>query len=321
MSAADRLIVLIPVYDDWAALGLLLPRLGAALRAHQLFAEVLVIDDASTTRAGAFPESDGIAAVHVLALRRNVGHQRAIAIGLAYAEEHFPSAHVVVMDADGEDDPLHVPRLYAKCREDAFANIVFARRGKRSEGVRFMFFYALFRWIYRVMTGTDIRVGNFSIVPNAVLHRVVGVSEIWSHYVGGLLKARLPHTTVPCDRAPRLAGRSRMNLVALISHGLSAIAVNGDVLGVRALMATSVLIVGMIVAIITAVLIRFYTDLAIPGWATYVVALAVVILIEAVILSLFFMFTILSGRNQMNFIPKRDYHHFVLGVTSLPSHG
>ncbi|HEX6097603.1 MAG TPA: glycosyltransferase [Thermoanaerobaculia bacterium] len=320
MSTSDRLLVLIPVYDDWTALGLLLPRLGQALTRDGLSAEILVIDDASQIAADAILPSPGITATHVVSLRRNVGHQRAIAIGLAYAEEHFPGAHVVVMDADGEDDPVHVPRLYEKCREERFAKIVFARRRKRSEGPRFVFFYALYRWLYRLMTGMDIRVGNFSIVPHAVLRRLVGVSEIWSHYVGGVMKARLPYATVPCDRAPRLAGRSRMNLVSLVTHGLSAIAVNGDVLGVRALMATCALIVAMITAIVVAVGIRLYTNLAIPGWATYVVALATVILIEAIILSLFFIFTILSGRNQVNFIPKRDYHHFVLDVTSSPAH-
>ena len=65
----------------------------------------------------------------MLQLRRNLGHQRAIAVGLAYAEEHDPCDVVVIMDGDGEDDPKDVPRLLACCRQAGGREIVFAERG------------------------------------------------------------------------------------------------------------------------------------------------------------------------------------------------
>ena len=39
----------------------------------------------------------------VITLRRNVGHQRAIAIGLNYCAEELPAADVLVMLASGGD--------------------------------------------------------------------------------------------------------------------------------------------------------------------------------------------------------------------------
>ena len=83
-----------------------------------------------------FPSVDpkAIARVDVLRLRRNVGHQRAIAIGLAFIHAHRPCRAVVVMDADGEDRPSDVPRLLARLDAAGDPAIVFAERTRRSSG-------------------------------------------------------------------------------------------------------------------------------------------------------------------------------------------
>jgi glycosyltransferase involved in cell wall biosynthesis len=314
-----RILILIPVYNDWEALRMLVARLDAQLAAQQRRASLLLVDDGSPE----VPEEvvttalESIDEVRLLTLRRNVGHQRAIAVGLAYVHDNIECDEIVVMDADGEDDPADVLRLVAKCEQEQLRRIVFARRARRSEGIRFSAFYVLFKALYRLMTGTDMRVGNFSVIPFALLRRLVAVSEIWNHYVSGIMKARLPFTTIETSRARRLAGQSRMNFVALITHGLSAIAVNGDVFGVRMLIAVSVLVVCAVITMIVAIAIRLGTNLAIPGWATYVVAFSVLAIMQAIGLSLFFIFIILGGRSQLDMIPQRDYVYFVLSSTVL----
>jgi len=316
---APRILILIPVYNDWDALRILIDRLDGQLSAVGRRASLLLVDDGSPE----VPDDvvrrtlTSIDEVRLLTLRRNVGHQRAIAVGLAYVHDHIKCDEVVVMDADGEDDPADVPRLVAKCEEEQLRRIVFARRAKRSEGIRFAAFYVLFKALYRLMTGADMRVGNFSVIPFALLRRLVGVSEIWSHYVSGIMKARLPFATIETARAKRLAGQSRMNFVALITHGLSAIAVNGDVFGVRMLIAVSILVLGAVITMLVAIGIRLGTNLAIPGWATYVVAFSILAIMQAIGLSLFFIFIILGGRSQLDMIPLRDYVYFVLDSTTL----
>jgi len=315
MTTSLRIVV--PVYDDWDPLRTLIEHLDRALASSSLRASLLVVDDGSSKPMSdpALGQLSSIDEIRLLSLRRNVGHQRAIAIGLAYVHEHLPCEAVMVMDADGEDDPADVPRLVAKCRELNFERIVFARRTSRSEGFVFRAFYRLFKALYRVMTGTDMRVGNFSVIPFALLRRVVVVSEIWNHYIGGLMKARLPYATMDAARTKRLAGRSHMNFVALVTHGLSAIAVNGDVFGVRMLIATTILVIAATITMLTAIGIRLGTNLAIPGWATYVVAFSALAILQAIGLSLFFIFIILGGRKQIDTIPERDYHYFVFDCT------
>jgi len=310
-------LILMPVFNDWISLDPLLEQLDEELSRKDLEGEILLIDDGSTIKApnhlGAAAYK-GIAKIEILRLRRNLGHQRAIAIALAHIEDKVPCEAVVVMDADGEDKPEDAIRLIEEYQRGDRESVIFAQRKKRSENVLFRVSYFIYRRLYKALTGQEIRIGNFSIIPHQLLTRIVVVSEIWNHYSSGILKARIPHQYIPTDRSNRMAGSSRMNYVQLVVHGLSAISIYGDVIGVRALMATLMLALISVVLIIIAIVIRSTTDLAIPGWATYVIGLSFIILLQSVTISFSFVFLILNGRNNYSFLPQRDYQYFVLDV-------
>ncbi|HEY7139171.1 MAG TPA: glycosyltransferase [Methylomirabilota bacterium] len=312
------LVVLMPVYDDWPLIRPLLVRLNAGLAAAGLSAEVILADDGSTSTPGPdllqAARLEAITTVTVLHLGRNVGHQRALAIGLAYIHANRACRAVVIMDADGEDAPEDVPRLVA-AHDGAEGAIVFAGRSARSEGLRFRMFYELYRLTHRLLTGRRIWFGNFSVVPARLLPRLALLSELWNHYPSAIIKARIPFTSIPLPRGSRLGGGSKMSLTGLILHGLGAISVHGDVIGVRALLATLVAIVFCLAGIVTVVVIRSVTDLAIPGWASAVVGLLVAILLQAVLLSLVFIFVTLNSRNYSAVIPRRDYADYLAGET------
>jgi hypothetical protein len=310
----DELLILIPLFNDWAALRLLLTDLDAQLDGAGLRARVLVIDDGSTIPAGAEPVGltfRALGRVDVLELRRNLGHQRAIAVGLAYVEANMPCRALVLMDSDGEDAPSDVPRLLAKFEEEGGRKIIFAERTRRSETLVFRTFYILYKALHVLLTGYGVRVGNFSVIPGPRLSSLVVVSEIWNHYPAAAFRSQQPLALLPTKRARRLAGKSRMNFVRLVIHGLSAISVYSDIIGVRLLMATMGLM-GLAFAGLFAVLaVRLGTTLAIPGWATNSLGLIVVILMQAVMFSVLFSFLILGGRQGSSFLPCRDYAYYV----------
>jgi hypothetical protein len=86
-------------------------------------------------------------------------------------------------------------------------------------------------------------------------------------------------------------------------------AVFGDRIGVRLLIAVS-LGMGLTSAALIAVIgVRLLTTLAVPGWATYVAGLLLVMLIQMLLVSLVFAFVILSARDTASIIPSRDYVH------------
>ena len=153
---------------------------------------VLVVDDGSIRERGdgaPWGPLEAIERMEVLTLRRNLGHQRAIAIGLAYIEARLEPEAVVVMDGDGEDDPRDIPRLLDRLRAEGGRKIVFAERSRRSESSTFRVFYWLYRQAHYVLTGQRVRVGNFSVIPRRRLISLVAVAEMWNHYAAAAFRS------------------------------------------------------------------------------------------------------------------------------------
>jgi polyisoprenyl-phosphate glycosyltransferase len=111
-----------------------------------------------------------------------------------------------------------------------------------------------------------------------------------------------------------------MNFVGLVSHGLSAMSVFGDVVGVRVLVLSLIgsLLTGIgIFAVITT---RVFTNWAIPGWATYATGLLVIILFQLITIAASFTFVVLLNRTNFNFLPFRDHAPFIAEIIDLYSH-
>jgi glycosyltransferase involved in cell wall biosynthesis len=285
--------------------------------------QVILVDDGSVKRCDPndFPSSfSTVQAIRILRLRRNLGHQRAIAIGLVHVQSSVSCDAVVVMDADGEDTPEGVAQLLRAYSGANGATAIFAERSRRSESLVFRCFYRLYKFLHRGLTGVSVRVGNFSILPFHYLNTLVVMSELWNHYAAAVFRSKLPFTMIPIPRGTRIAGRSGMNFVALVSHGLSAISVFGDIVGVRLLIGS---LAGSLLAglgIVIVAMFRFFTSLAIPGWATYAAGALAIIMIQLITIATSFTFFVLSNRTNLGFVPLRDYSLFVEGAVDIYSH-
>ena len=309
----EKFVVLMPLYNDWEALFRLLPALDRELQNTGFRVDILVVDDGSSALAlESSPLAfEAINTIEVISLKRNLGHQRAIALGLSYIAGKDAQTYVIVMDADGEDDPRDVPRLINACIASDAAKIVFAARIKRSEGYLFTLGYHVYRLLHFILTGIRVRVGNFSIIPPGALKRLVPAPELWNHYAAAVHKTRLAIEVLPSERGRRLAGIPRMDLVALVVHGLSAMAVFGDRIGVRLLISVSLGMCVTLAALALVIGVRVATDFAIPGWATYAAGLLVVMLMQMLLVTLVFVFVILAARNAVNVTSQHDYTQLI----------
>lgn len=311
-----HIVVLIPVYDDWPAVRELIAILDQRIAECNVDLELLIVDDASSVPSSTeFQRLDlqTVCRIRVLELRRNLGHQRAIAVGLGHIEAHLPCDAVVVMDGDGEDLPQDVARLIEAHRlSTGGQRVIFAQRSQRSEGPLFSLFYGLYRTLFGALTGRRIQMGNFCLVPQDALHRIVAVSEIWTHYASGVIRARVPYTEISTHRGLRLRGQSKMNFSSLVMHGLSSIAVHADTVGIRLLVVSLLMGAAALAMAVVVLAIRLTTALAIPGWATTTLGLLALLMVQSMMASLFFSFIVLSSRNNYSFIPSRDHSYFIL---------
>ena len=322
-SESKRLAILIPVFNDWESLSILLPEIDNALWANGLRGSVILVDDGSTLpfeRASQLNPGTyrSVSTLELVRLRCNLGHQRAIAVGLAHLNEKHPDADfVVVMDGDGEDSPSDIPALVSELLKVDSCRVIFAARIKRFEGALFQSMYHVYRLLHWLLTGIHVRVGNFSVLDRSVLARLLTTPDLWNHYAAAIFRSRIPFTMLPIARGRRYAGKSHMQYSSLVSHGLSAIAVFGENVGARLAIAVSFIALLACLLLGAVLTVRLFTPLAIPGWATNAAGLLVVILFQALMALLVLMLLVLSGRSQARMIPLRDAGFFVESVQDL----
>jgi hypothetical protein len=303
--------IIMPVFNDWESAEILLKNAESIFKKDGRFnPKFILVNDFSLDEA---PESfvNLISyEVQILNLIKNVGHQRAIVLGLCYINENYKCEYVVVIDADGEDKPEDIIVLLDSAIEEK-GKIIFAKRSSRFEAKWFQLFYFFYKAVFKILTGKQINFGNFCAIPFKRLKNLIYVSELWNHFSVGIVRSKTPFYTIPLDRGKRYKGKSKMNFINLVIHGLSAISVFTDVLAVRILLFSIILIANALLAIFIVAGIRLFTDLAIPGWASSVILSMTIVIIQAFLISLFLVFSVLNYRTQQSFIPAYEYKKYI----------
>ncbi|MDA1089165.1 MAG: glycosyltransferase [Proteobacteria bacterium] len=317
MSKPKDIVILMPVFDDWDSVFILLAQLDGVLKEAGLKASIIVVDDGSPVFADSLNFStlklSAIKAVEIVTLTRNMGNQRALAIGIGHIAATRDCAALVVMDSDLEDPPKYVPQLIAEAIKGG-NEIVFAERTERSEGAAFKAFYGVYQSLYKMLTGLPISFGNFSAVPGRLVKRLAGISEIWSHYPAGIMRAKVPFRAIPTARGLRVKGTSKMNIVSLVIHGISGLSVHADVVGVRLLLGILGLGAAIVTVITVIILQKLLTDIHMLGWTSQIVLVLGSILFQMLIAALLIIFLVLAQKNQRTIIPAVDFEKFILDI-------
>jgi polyisoprenyl-phosphate glycosyltransferase len=198
----------------------------------------LVVDDSAGTDADV-EQLVALDGVEVLTPPFNLGHQRAIVYGLRFLLPRLDDdALVVTMDSDGEDQPSDVPRLIEALGDDGVA-LALAQRTKRSEPLQFRMMYIVYRLMFRILTGTTVRSGNFAAQRADSLAATIHHPSFDLCYSSTLLALGRPTVAVPCARGRRFAGRSRMNTYALMAHGMRMLLPFSERIAVRMMFVAS----------------------------------------------------------------------------------
>jgi polyisoprenyl-phosphate glycosyltransferase len=317
-----HIVIATPVLDDWASFAILVRDISARFSGGDVTFEIAALDDCSVQpfdpSAIVLPPDTCISQIEVLQLAVNLGHQRAIAVGLCAMAAREDVDAVVVMDSDGEDRPADIAALLATSRERP-GHVIFAHRARRSEGPAFRAGYVLYRHLVRLLTGRTINFGNFALIPIAAVRRLVHIPDLWNHMAATIMRSRLRYASVATARGTRYAGQSRMNFISLILHGLSAMSVYTDMIFVRMLLAGAAMASLSVAGIVAVAITRFATDLAIPGWATTAAGDLLIVLVQAIVLMVATTLMILAGRSHRpimpivdcaQFIGRRESHHY-----------
>lgn len=305
-----RVIIVTPVYEDVEASSRLFKELKAQF-GDTVF--VVAVDDGSVRQPlGIDSLKAAVVEGAILKLRRNVGHQRAIAIGLGYVSEHIsPDQRVVVMDSDGEDLPATIPALLEQLESDT-VDVAVAQRKSRVETFRFKAFYAIYKRFFRLMTGRSISFGNFMALKATAVRRLVAMQELSIHVAGAVLASKLRTAVCPLNRGPRYAGQSKMNFVGLALHGFKALMVFAEDVLVRVGTACALIAVLAVIGAVAAVVLKVL-GFSTPGWFSVAFGILVLVFMQTGALAL--MTLMLTGVVRGGTVTTAiAYHEFVAEV-------
>jgi polyisoprenyl-phosphate glycosyltransferase len=304
------IVIVTPVYEDTESFYQLAQKIESI---YQDQATLVAVEDGSLHHLIDLKQCPSIMSLHVLRLKRNVGHQKAIATGLSYLEDKLSdTTKVVVMDSDGEDLPETINELTKSLEQDN-VDIAVSVRKNRVESYKFKLFYQIYRFIFRLLTGHNIRFGNFMALKFSAMKRLLTYAELPTHLAGTVILSKCCINSVPIDRGPRYAGQSKMNFSGLVLHGLRALMIFADFVLVRLGLA-SLIFIGVIATVIMAIIFLKSIGMATPGWFSIALGMLSVLLIQ--IAAFVLMFLMQSGNKHHVTDLSRDWLKLIDNVDS-----
>ena len=176
MPEKDKLniSVVIPLYDEKDSLTELCGLIHESIKENNLGSyEIILIDDGSKDESWIVIEEEisKNPSVKGIKFRRNYGKSAALNVGFAKAKGDV----VITMDADLQDDPYEIPRLYDMIINQGF-DLVSGWKKKRYDPITKTIPTKLFNWAARLASG--IKLHDFNCGLKAYKNTVVKSVEV-----------------------------------------------------------------------------------------------------------------------------------------------
>lgn len=264
--------IVLPVFDEEENIGEVYEALTRQLGRLGEPYEIVFVDDgsrdASLERIREMCLQD--ARVKGISLSRNFGHQIAISAGLEYASGDA----VIVMDADLQHPPELIPEMVAQWRE-GYDVVYTIREGRDHAGPLKRWSASLF---YRLMNRMcDIEMTSntpdFRLMDRRVVEALRQMPER-TRFLRGLVRwVGFRQTALRFVAAPRTHGTTKFPLSRMLRFSLDGITAFSTVpLRLASYVGLFAALSGIPYAL-WAVYARLFTDWAVHGWASVVVAL------------------------------------------------
>jgi hypothetical protein len=220
-----KIIILIPVYNDWESLIKLLNEINNTIQDMKNYEfKCIVVNDSSSEKQPKILKPLNIKSLKIINMKENRGHARCNAFGLKYIDSNEICDYVILMDGDGEDRPVEIKILLNKAMENLKTSVV-AKRAKRSEGSLFKFLYEIHKIITFIFTGKKINFGYFSCLTKNDVNILINQASLWNNYSGSVKKHLDKYNEIESIRGFRYFGPSKMTLLSLVIHSFSIISV------------------------------------------------------------------------------------------------
>jgi len=274
MRAAMKLGIVIPCYNEGEVLPEtvrqvteLIDRL-VALGKISADSKVCFVDDGSKDRTWALIEHHAAQNRHVsgIKLSRNRGHQNALIAGLFTAEGDA----LVSVDADLQDDLKAIEHMVDRFRGGV--DIVYGVRNRRETDTAFKRLTAegFYKLIAALGAESVYNHADYRLMSRRAVECLKQYREVNLFLRGIVPLIGFKSEIVYYDRANRFAGRSKYPVRRMIALALDAIT-SFSVVPLRMITLVGfVIFVASMLVTLWALWVRFFTNNAVPGWASVV---------------------------------------------------
>ena len=219
---------LLPLYNDWENLKILIEEVETKLQKLDDQFDVIVLNDFSNLKCNiSFKNLQKIKKIKIINLNKNVGSQRAIAIGLKYISQTCKKDEkkiIIIMDSDGQDDPQILNKII-EINKKYPNEIITINRTQRNEQMWFKILYELHYFTLILFSGQKIRYGNYSLISSDKLKKLLSTGDLWSAYPAAISKSFKKTYKIFHERKKRYSGSTKMNLYGLLNHSMRVFSV------------------------------------------------------------------------------------------------
>jgi len=221
----ENFVILIPSYNDWESLNVLIPKINNAVKNINKNISVLIVNDSSTLKNNlVFKEKLCFKKIEILNLIKNIKAQKAIATALYHLKNKNYKGGIIVMDADGQDDPENLIKII-KYYEKNNGKIITVNRTKRNESLLFKVLYEIHLFLSFILTFQNLRFGVYSCMNQNNLKEILSNNDLCSAFAGALAKNFKNKGIIYSERKKRLLGESKNSYLNLIYYSLSILSV------------------------------------------------------------------------------------------------
>lgn len=219
---AHLLSVVVPFFNESPVLASCMDRLVLVCEGLDMPYELLFVDDGSEDGGGELllRKAKSHSRIKVIRLSRNFGKEAAMTAGL----DHAAGTAVIVLDADLQDPPELIPDMIQAWQEGA--DVVLMQRRTRS-GESWMkrasayLYYRLLNRISHHAIPQD--VGDFRLMSRRAVDALKRLPERNRYMKGMFAWVGMETITLQYDRAPRSAGITKWDYLALIRLAIEGV--------------------------------------------------------------------------------------------------
>lgn len=276
--------VVIPAYNEGGNVERLTGKLVEILGTYHDY-EILLVDDGSEDNTLEILKClhEKNSRIHYISLSRNFGHQNALKAGL----DHARGDCVITMDADLQHPPELIPQLVEKWLEGY--EVVYTIR-KDDPGLSWIkrktsgIFYKLMNWL------SDIHIkkgaADFRLLDRSVVEVLKEVREYYLFFRGMTAWVGFRQYAVEYMPDNRFSGQSKYSLKRMLGFALTGItSFSLKPLRLSVLLGVFFAVFAFVYGIY-AILMKFFSDQAIPGWASVLVSVLFIGGIQLVVLGI-----------------------------------